>query len=168
MGANIVLTGLMGAGKSTVGKALSKILRDYTFIDVDDVIVDIEGMSIPDIFEQKSEEYFRKTEKNVIEELSQEEDLIIALGGGAFEDEETRENLKGCITFYLQSSVERLMDRIKNDTNRPLLRCENPKEKLKELLAIREPNYLQADYIIKTDNKDIDSIVDEIIDLIES
>ena len=72
MSANIVLTGLMGAGKSTVGKALAKVLKDYTFIDVDDVIVDIEDMSIPDIFEKKSEAYFRKVEQNVIQELSED------------------------------------------------------------------------------------------------
>ena len=168
MSANIVLTGLMGAGKSTVGKALAKVLKDYTFIDVDDVIVDIEGMSIPDIFEKKSEAYFRKVEQNVIRELSEEEDLIIALGGGAFECEETRENLKNnCITVYLKSSVERLFSRIENDNNRPLLQCENPKDKLSELLEKREPNYLKADFIIETDNKKIDEIVEEILEITE-
>lgn len=168
MGANIVLTGLMGAGKSTVGKALSKILKDYTFVDVDDVIVDIEGMSIPDIFEKKGEEYFRKIEKEVIQELSEEEDLIIALGGGAFESKETRENLENnCATIYLKSSVERLFSRIKNDKNRPLLQCENPRGKLEELLKLRESNYLKADYIIETGNKNIDEIVEEILEIIE-
>lgn len=168
MGANIVLTGLMGAGKSTVGKALSKILKDYTFVDVDDVIVDIENMSIPDIFEKKGEEYFRKIEKEVIQELSEEEDLIIALGGGAFESDETRENLENnCATIYLKSSVERLFSRIKNDKNRPLLQCENPRGKLEELLKLREPNYLKADYIIETGNKNIDKIVEEILEIIE-
>ena len=127
MGANIVLTGLMGAGKSTVGKALSKILKDYTFVDVDSVIVDIEGMSITDIFEKKSEEYFRKIEKEIIQELSEEEDLIIALGGGAYEDKDTRETLKNCKVVYLKSSVDRLLSRIKDDKTRPLLQCEDPR-----------------------------------------
>ena len=168
MSANIVLAGLMGAGKSTVGKSLAKVLKDYTFIDVDDVIVDIEGMSIPDIFEKKSETYFREVEQNIVQELSEEEDLIIALGGGAFESEETRKNLKNnCVTIYLKSSVERLYSRIKNDNNRPLLQCEDPKGKLEELLAKREPNYLKADYIVETDEKEIDEIVDEILEIIE-
>ena len=168
MSANIVLTGLMGAGKSTVGKALSKILKDYTFVDVDDVIVDIEGMSIPDIFEKKGEEYFRKIEKEVIQELSEEEDLIIALGGGAFEDKETRETLEeNCKVIYLKSNVDRLFSRIKNDKNRPLLQCNDPKGKLEELLKLREPNYLKADYIIETGNKNIDEIVEEILEIIE-
>lgn len=168
MSVNIVLTGLMGAGKSTVGKALAKVLKDYTFIDSDDVIVDIEGMTIPEIFEKKGEPYFREVEKSIISELSEEEDLIIALGGGAFESEDTRKNLENnCITIYLKSSVDRLLNRIKDDKNRPLLQCENPKGKLEELLEKREPNYLKADYIIETGNKNIDEIVEEILEIAE-
>lgn len=168
MSPNIVLTGLMGAGKSTVGKALAKVLKDYTFIDSDDVIVDIEGMTIPEIFEKKGEPYFREVEKSIISELSEEEDLIIALGGGAFESEDTRKNLENnCITIYLKSSVDRLLNRIKDDKNRPLLQCENPKGKLEELLEKREPNYLKADYIIETGNKNIDEIVEEILEIAE-
>ena len=167
MSANIVLTGMMGAGKSTIGKALSKILKDYTFIDVDNVIVDIEGMTISEIFEKKSEEYFRIIEKEIIQELSQEEDLIIALGGGAYENKETREILEeNCKVIYLKSTVDRLFNRIKDDKNRPLLQCENPKSKLKELLKLREPNYLKAEYIIETDNKNIDEITKEIIEMV--
>lgn len=167
MSANIVLTGMMGAGKSTIGKALSKILKDYTFIDVDNVIVDIEGMTISEIFEKKSEEYFRIIEKEIIQELSQEEDLIIALGGGAYENKETREILEeNCKVIYLKSTVDRLFNRIKDDKNRPLLQCENPKSKLEELLKLREPNYLKAEYIIETDNKNIDEITKEIIEMV--
>lgn len=167
MGANIVLTGLMGAGKSTVGKALSKILKDYTFVDVDNVIVDIEGMSISDIFEKKGEEYFRKIEKEIIQELSEEEDLIIALGGGAYEDKDTRQTLENCKVIYLKSSVDRLLSRIKDDKTRPLLQCENPRGKLEELLKIREPNYLKAEFVVETDEKDISEITEEILELIE-
>lgn len=167
MTANIVLTGMMGAGKSTIGQALSKILKDYTFIDVDNVIVDIEGMTISEIFEKKSEEYFRIIEKEIIQELSQEEDLIIALGGGAYENKETREILEeNCKVIYLKSTVDRLFNRIKDDKNRPLLQCENPKSKLEELLKLREPNYLKAEYIIETDNKNIDEITKEIIEMV--
>lgn len=167
MSANIVLTGMMGAGKSTIGKALSKILKDYTFIDVDNVIVDIEGMTISEIFEKKSEEYFRIIEKEIIQELSQEEDLIIALGGGAYENKETREILEeNCKVIYLKSTVDRLFNRIKDDKNRPLLQCENPKSKLEELLKLREPNYIKAEYIIETDNKNIDEITKEIIEMV--
>lgn len=167
MSANIVLTGLMGSGKTTVGKILSKQLKDYTLIDIDDVISDIEGMSIPEIFEKKSETYFREQEQKIIEELSEEEDLIISLGGGAFESEINRVNLsKNGLTFYLKAEVNTLYERIKGDVNRPLLQCDNPKGKLETLLAKRESNYLKADYIIETDNKNLDLIIDEILEKI--
>ena len=164
MSVNIVLTGLMGGGKSTVGKLLAKKLKGYIFVDIDDAIVDLEGMTIPEIFEKKGEAYFRTVEKNIIEEFSQEEGLILALGGGAFENEETRENLsENGLSFYLRASVDTLYERIKGDTNRPLLQCENPSERLKELLETREPNYLKSDYVIETDGLDPDDIAEKII-----
>lgn len=160
---NIVLTGIMGAGKTTVGKALADILTDYVFIDADDVITQKEGMSISDIFEQKSEDYFRKLEKEVLKELSEKEGIILALGGGAFENEENRTNLKkNGHVFYLKGSVDELFNRIKNETGRPMLKDKNPKNKLADLLKIREPNYLKADFIIDTDFKKINEIAEEI------
>ena len=168
MSANIVLTGLMGAGKSTVGKLLSKQLKNYTFVDVDEVIVDLEEMSIPEIFAQKGEPYFRELEKKVVSELSEEENLIIALGGGAYEDETNRENLaENGDVFYLKSTVERLLSRIKDDNSRPLLQCDNPKGKLEELLEKREPNYLKADYVIDTESLSISEIAEKIINILE-
>ena len=166
MSANIVLTGLMGCGKSTVGKLLSKKMSGYIFVDLDEVIVDLENMTIPEIFDKKGEAYFRELESQLIEEFSEEEGIILALGGGAFESEQNRDNLleTGCV-IYLKASPETLYERVKSDKNRPLLFCDNPKEKLKELLKIREPNYLKANYIIETDNKNPDEIVDEILNL---
>jgi len=168
MTANIVLTGIMGCGKSTVGKLLSKQLKNYIFVDTDDVIVDLEGMTIPEIFSKKSEQYFRNLEEGVIEELSQEENLIIALGGGVFESEKNRNNLlESGDVIYLKTDIDTIYERIKSDKNRPLLNCENPKEKLKTLMDSREQNYLKADYIIETDNKTPEDIVGEIIDILE-
>lgn len=168
MTANIVLTGIMGCGKSTVGKLLSKQLMNYIFVDTDDVIVDLEGMTIPEIFSEKSEQYFRNLEEGVIEELSQEENLIIALGGGVFESEKNRNNLlESGDVIYLKTDIDTIYERIKSDKNRPLLNCENPKEKLKTLMDNREQNYLKADYIIETDNKTPEDIVGEIIDILE-
>lgn len=164
MSANIVLTGLMGGGKSTVGKLLAKELAGYIFVDTDDVIVDLEGMTIPEIFEKKGEAYFREVEKNIIAEFSQEENLVIALGGGAFENEENRENLLNSgVVFYLKAGVDTLYERIKGDTNRPLLQCDNPRGKLEELLKKREPNYLKAHHIIDTDKMSPDNIIETII-----
>ena len=169
MSANIILTGIMGCGKTSVGKAISKVLKDYTFVDVDDVIVDIEGMSITEIFEKKSEKYFRELEEKIIEELSEEEDLIISLGGGAFESEVNRKNLsENGTVFYLKASIDTLFERIKDDTSRPLLKCDNPRGKLKELLEKRESNYLKADYIIETDGLKVADIIEKIINIIET
>lgn len=164
MSVNIVLTGLMGCGKSTVGKLISKELKDYIYVDTDDIIVGIEEMSISDIFAQKTEAYFRELEEKVIEELSQEENLIISLGGGAYESKKNRENLsKTGMVFYLKASTDTLYDRIKEDTTRPLLKCDNPKSKLEELLKKREPNYLKSDFVIDTDKKTLKEVVDDII-----
>ncbi len=166
MSVNIVLTGMMGCGKTTVGKALVKSLKDYIFVDLDEVIVDLEGISIPDIFDKKGEDYFRTLEEQLVEEFCEEENLILSLGGGAFESKKNREKLLNTgKVIYLKSSVDRLFERVKNDTNRPLLKCENPKGKLEKLLALREPNYLKSHYIVETDNKTIDEIANEILDL---
>lgn len=168
MKANIVLTGIMGAGKTTVGKALAEILSDYDFIDADDVIVEKSGLTIPEIFAKYSEEYFRYLETSVLRELSEKEGLVIALGGGAFENPENRKNLKqGSKVIYLKGTPEELFNRIKSDTNRPLLQCDNPQEKLADLLEQREPNYLQADIVIDTDGKDVEDIAQEIAELLK-
>ena len=169
MSVNIILTGLMGGGKSTVGKLLVKQMTGYIFVDVDDVIVDLEGMSIPEIFEKKGEAYFREVEKNIISEFSEEENLVIALGGGAFEDEENRKKLLNSgIVFYLKAGVDTLYERIKNDTNRPLLQCENPKGKLEELLIKREPNYLKSHHTICTDNQSMEDVINNILYILDS
>lgn len=158
---NIVLIGLMGAGKSTVGKALAKVL-DLNFIDIDEEIVKQENMSINDIFAQKSETYFRKLETEVIKQFCSRKNIVISLGGGAFEKEENRELLlNSSNVFYLRADAETLYERIKTDTSRPLLKCENPKLKLQELLEKREQNYQKAHYTIDTD-KSLNDIISEI------
>lgn len=161
MKANIVLIGLMGAGKSTVGKALANSLN-WKFIDIDEEIVKQENMSINDIFAQKSESYFRELETQVIKKFSTYKNAVISLGGGAFEREENRKILLNSSTiFYLYANVDTLYNRIKTDSSRPLLNCENPKAKLQELLEKREPNYKKAHYTIDT-TKSIEEILNEI------
>ncbi|MBR3889000.1 shikimate kinase [bacterium] len=163
MANNIVLVGLMGAGKSTIGKALAE-KTGFKFIDIDEEIVVREKMSINEIFETKSETYFREVETQVLQEFSEKENLIISTGGGAFEKKVNRELLlTSCKVVYLQADVNTLFERIKNDTSRPLLKCENPRGKLEELLAKREKNYLKAHHKINTVDKSVDEIVEEII-----
>lgn len=163
MANNIVLVGLMGAGKTTIGKSLAEKL-DYSYIDIDEEIVLHEKMSINEIFETKSETYFREVETKILQKFSEQENLVISTGGGAFEKGINREILLNSgKVIYLYADVDTLFERIKNDTSRPLLKCENPKGKLEELLSKREENYLKAHHKINTVGKSVDEIVEEII-----
>ena len=160
---NIVLTGLMGCGKTTVGKLLSETLEGFEFYDTDDVIVETMNMSVNTIFEKYGEEKFRQIEKNIIFNLAEDENCIISLGGGAFEDNETRNMLlKNSVVFYLKASVDTLYERIQNDDTRPLLNTVNPKKKLADLLNLREPHYNEAHYIIDTNLLSPYNVVKEI------
>lgn len=164
---NIVLIGLMGAGKTTVGKKLSELL-DYKFIDIDSEIEERENIKISKIFEDKGEAYFRQLEANLIKEFSQKEKLIISTGGGAFQDQVNRITLKeGGSVFYLQAPTPILFKRMLNEIdNRPMLHTENPEQRLQDLLNLREPNYNEADFIINTENKEPDEIANEIIEML--
>lgn len=164
MGGNIILTGLMGAGKSTVGRLLAEKLKDFRFCDVDNLIEEREKMTVSEIFEEKSENYFRKIEEDLIEELALLNNLIISIGGGAFESERNRTNLLNSGTvFYLYASAEVLYGRIKNQTNRPLLYCNNPLQKLSELLTKREANYKKSHFVIDTSDNTPDDAAAEIL-----
>jgi shikimate kinase len=160
---NIVLVGLMGAGKSTVGKALSEKLS-FEFLDTDEIITQEQNLAITDIFSQFGENYFRQLEKNLVLKFSDFENKIISTGGGLVQDIENLNNLKkNGFVVYLQASVETLYSRIKDDNKRPLLQVDNPLEKLSEILIAREKNYKLANFIINTENKTIDYIVNELI-----
>jgi len=164
MSANIVLTGLMGAGKSTVGRMLKNKLVNYSFVDIDDEIEKQEHLTIPEIFRLKSEQYFRQSETETIKNFSQKQNLIISIGGGAFESEMNRNYLLNCgKVFYLYAPAKILFERIKTNSNRPMLYCENPIERLKELLKQREQNYKKSHFIIDTSNKTIEQVTDEIL-----
>ncbi len=160
---NIILTGLMGSGKTSAAALLKIKFPDFSLIETDELIVEKENMTINDIFEKKGEEYFRKTEKAIIDKILNKENQIISLGGGSlnnnFDFEKAKKN---SLLFYLKADVEILYNRIKNNNDRPLLKCENPKEKLKNLLGIREKNYNRADYIIDVNKLSIEQTAKEI------
>lgn len=164
MNVNIILIGLMGAGKTTVGKNLANVLDNYVFIDTDEAIERKENRKISEIFKEQSEDYFRQIETNTIRELVKTQNQIISIGGGGFEKEENRQLLLNSgKVFYLQADIDILYNRIKDDSTRPLLYCNNPKEKLEELLHKREKNYKKAHFIINTENKSMKEIIKEII-----
>ena len=146
---NIILAGLMGSGKTSVAKELKNILPEFNLIEVDKIIEEKENISINDIFKIKGESHFRKLEKTTIDDVLAKENQIISLGGGSLENDFDFETAKkNSIIFYLKANVDILFERIKNNKDRPLLNCENPKEKLTLLLGRREKNYKKADFII--------------------
>ena len=161
---SLFLTGPMGAGKSTIGRQLSKRL-DKEFHDSDHEIEARTGVDIPLIFELEGEAGFRKREQAVIEELTRIPDIILATGGGAILDSENRRNLstRGRV-IYLHASVNQQLKRTRRDRNRPLLQTADPRAKLEELMAIRDPLYREiADVIIETDGKRVRDVVRQII-----
>lgn len=163
----IVLTGMMGSGKTTIGKLLAEKLNLPVF-DIDTIIEQQENLSIPEIFSSKGESYFRKVERNIIKNTFQNSDMIISLGGGAFENNEIRQFLlKNSTIIYLKTSPEIIFERIKNNTSRPLL-CGNMSiEKINKIIETRRENYESASYTITTDNKTPKEVVQEITGVLE-
>ncbi len=148
---NIVLVGMPASGKTTIGKLLSEKLNDYTLYDTDSIIERTQGITISEIFKKFSEDYFRKLEHDTIQMLCNGSKKIISVGGGAFENPNTRATLlKFGKVFYLKSELDILYYRISSDKTRPLLQNENPKQILESLLKKREENYLKAHYTIDT------------------
>ncbi len=160
---NIFLVGLMGSGKTTIGRQLARAL-DLEFVDSDHEIEARTGATIPWIFDIEGEEGFRKRERAVIDELTRRRGIVLATGGGAVLSPENRRHLKARGTVvYLRASVEELYERTARDKNRPLLQTDDPKGRLRELLAAREPLYLEvADLVIDTGAKGVRAAVREL------
>jgi shikimate kinase len=165
--ANIFFVGLMGAGKTTVGRLLAKNLG-AVFYDTDQEIEKRTGVRVPVIFEMEGEGGFRKREIGMIDELSQMQNIVLATGGGAVIAPENREHLKSRgIVIYLRASVQDLYIRTRFDRNRPLLQNTNAQAKLQELFAARDPLYREvATYIVDTGNQPVMNIVQKIEELI--
>ena len=157
---NVFLVGPMGAGKTTIGKQLAKSLG-WSFIDSDHEIEKRTGVRIPVIFDIEGEEGFRRREKEMIDELTQVGNLVLATGGGAVLDAENRDRLKQRGTVvYLRATAEHLYNRTRRDRNRPLLQTDNPKQKIIDLLEQRDPLYQEvADVIVNTGEDNIKSVV---------
>ena len=167
-GRPIILVGIMGVGKSTIGKRLSDYL-DIPFVDADKEIESAAGMSIPDIFDQLGEESFRLGERKVISRLLSEGQKILATGGGAFMDDEIRAEIgiKG-VSVWLRADLDVLMKRIQRRSDRPLLQTEDPEQTMRELLAERDPVYALADLEIESRTVNRDVIAGELVDLLAS
>lgn len=144
----IALVGMMGAGKTTVGRRLATRLQRH-FIDSDAEIEKAAGMSITDIFASHGEADFRAGETRVIARILKEPGLVLGTGGGAFINEDTRALIKSeAVTVWLKADFELLFTRVSRKSNRPLLQTENPRETLKKLIEDRSPIYAEADVTV--------------------
>ena len=144
----IILIGMMGAGKTTIGKSLANHL-DKTFIDSDHEIQKRTGVKIPIIFEIEGEAGFRKRETDMLKELLKIDNIVLATGGGIIINEENRNLIKEKGTIiYLRATVNDLLNRTRHDKNRPLLQTTDPQAKLTDLYDQRDPIYCEAAHIV--------------------
>lgn len=166
---NIVLIGMMGAGKSAIGHLLDQKMKDFFYLDIDKEIEKLAQKQIYEIFEENGEEHFRKLENDTIKKYSVYRNQVIATGGGIVENLENLELLKkNGILFYLSASPPELYKRVRTTTHRPLLKGENPEQRIKDLLKRREPFYKKADFEVSTEKKELLVIVNEIIEKYEN
>lgn len=161
-----VLVGFMGAGKSSVGKLLAERLA-AEFVDVDERIEKAEGKSIGEIFVLFGEEKFRELERSAVREAVSAPGRVVAAGGGAFADEANRRALKAYApVFFLDVSVESVLERLSQDRSRPLFGAGKDPRKLRELMEMRRPAYREADFTVSTDLRSVAEIADRVLDLL--
>jgi shikimate kinase len=161
MVSKIILVGMMGAGKTTIGKLLSNKLG-YDFIDLDNIIEEKSGVKINTIFEIEGEEGFRERELQVLSDVIENNKVIISTGGGIVTDERSRAHLirNNALIIYLKANLQTLFNRLKNDNSRPMLNVNNKEQVIEKILQKREPLYQDlADMIVDTSQmKSIDVV----------
>lgn len=169
----IVLTGMMGTGKTRIGSILAKKLG-LDFIDSDHRIVDVSGYTIPEIFEKYGEEEFRRVEARVIENLlapsnTSAEPAVIALGGGAIMNAETLRLVKErSHSIWIQADPALILERVSKNSNRPLLACADPKDTLQKLMDERQHYYAKADCHVVNSDDDSASTIAQILEFLEA
>jgi shikimate kinase len=160
----VALVGLMGAGKSAIGKRLAQRLA-LPFVDADDEIERAAGCTIAEFFERYGEAEFRAGERRVITRLLDGPLHILSTGGGAYMDPETREIMRArALTVWLRADLDVLFDRVRRRTHRPLLRGGDPKELLGRLMEQRYPVYAQADLVVESTAQPVERTTEEVID----
>lgn len=162
-GRPLVLVGMMGAGKTTVGRRLAARLN-RRFIDSDEEIEKAAQMTIPEIFAQRGEPEFRAGETRVISRLLKEDGIVLATGGGAFVNLETRAQIKsGAVSVWLKADLDILFERVSRRSNRPLLKTADPKATLQKLIEDRYPIYAEADLTVLSRDVPQDSVAADVI-----
>jgi shikimate kinase len=162
----LVFVGLMGAGKSVIGK-MSAAAMNVPFVDSDQEIEKVSRMSIADLFESYGETEFRALEERVIRRLLKGGPMILSTGGGAFIHDRTRSVIKRRgLSVWLRADLEVLWERVRKRGHRPLLKTENPKETLSSLLEARYPIYAEADIVVQSRDVHKETIVGEVLDAV--
>lgn len=147
---NIALIGFMGTGKTSVGRLVAEVLH-FEFVDTDELIEEYTGRSIPEIFAKDGEPAFRALEKKVVEELATKTKAVIATGGGLPTDPDNLAKLKSfALVVCLWASEEKIWERVRHQSHRPLLHDADPQKKIHDLLTARAPFYRQADVLVNT------------------
>ncbi|MCW5555755.1 MAG: hypothetical protein KIS67_26810 [Verrucomicrobiae bacterium] len=160
---NLALIGFMGTGKSSVGRLVADLMH-FTFLDTDDVIVARAGKSIADIFAQEGEAVFREKERQLVEELARRTRTVISTGGGLPVNPENLASLKThALVICLWAAPERIWERVRSQSHRPLLQEADPIQRIKELLAVREPFYRQADVLVNTEMRSMREVAHQVI-----
>lgn len=159
----VVLVGMMGSGKSHVGCMLGERLG-VSFYDADKIIEDEQGKTVADVFSQNGEAAFRALEGDLIARLLEDDASVISTGGGAVITPSVLEAIKNkSVSVWLQTSVDKIIPRVINDKNRPLLQCGDPKSKLNALMEVREPLYAQADIHVTNEDISVEETVCKIV-----
>ena len=160
---NLALIGFMGAGKTSVGRLVADQLR-FDYLDTDELIQTRTGRSITEIFEIDGEPAFRALEEKIIVELAGRKKTVIATGGGAPLNPKNLASLKShALVVSLWSSPEKIWERVRHQSHRPLLHDKNPQAKICELLALREPFYKQADVLLNTDLRSLREVAQQVV-----
>ncbi len=161
---NVVVTGFMGTGKTTVGKLVAEKLG-REFVDMDTVIQAREGISVRAIFETRGEEYFRARESELCRELGARQNLVIATGGGALVEPRNRAAFDGALVVCLDTATDEILARLKHAQDRPLLASQDPRARIEELRNARRAAYAQIEYHIDTGGKSAEQVTEQIITL---
>ena len=160
---NLALIGFMGAGKSSVGRLAADHLH-FSLLDTDEVIEARAGKSISDIFSQEGEPAFREYERRVVGELEVRTQTVISTGGGLPVNPANLTSLKThALVICLWASPEKIWERVRSQTHRPLLKTPDPLAKIRKLLAIREPFYRQADVLVNTEMRSVKEVAQQVI-----
>ncbi|MGK9053326.1 shikimate kinase [Neorhizobium sp. CSC1952] len=160
---NLVFVGLMGAGKSVIGRLVAQSLS-IPFIDTDAEIEKVSRMTVSELFAAYGEAEFRSLETRVIERLLRSGPRVVSTGGGAFINENTRQQIKrGGVSVWLKADLDVLWERVNKRDHRPLLKTENPRQTLENLMTQRYPIYAEADLTVQSENVRKDVMVNEVL-----